>query len=242
MEIDKGRKGRAVTFLKQAAKEKEISLVYSRKEILKNQLGYMDKTMWILQVALYFLAALLVARLYALGTEREGVLKADAVVAMMAGAVGIVSMMGICHAFYSDMAELSGSCYFNVSQMTMFQLVYYGTLNLGGMFAGIFFLGFGWQIPFVQISLYVLVPFLFTQCCALGAALTKAGRKSPGLACLVGAFAAISCGAAASFPAVYRTSALAFWEIAFGVEVAAFGWQIKRLFHMLGEGEILCMN
>ena len=87
MEIDKGRKGRAVTFLKQAAKEKEISLVYSRKEILKNQLGYMDKTMWILQVALYFLAALLVARLYALGTEREGVL---AVVAMMAGAVGIV--------------------------------------------------------------------------------------------------------------------------------------------------------
>ena len=126
--------------------------------------------------------------------------------------------------------------------MTAYDMVFSGLINLAALSAIIVFAGFQWKIRLIQIGLYILVPFIFTQCVCLGVLLTEIGRRNVWLVAAVGGFLSVFYVILASTPRLYTESALFLWAIALLINTAVFAIQIHTLFREIGKGEILCTN
>lgn len=241
VQINQKKKHHTLEQIRQKTEEKNISIVYSRKEILKNQIQYMDKTIVWIQMMVCIAMILFMFILQKKEMEREDMI---AVSMVLSGILGIVSIAVISSAFFSDMAELGETCFFNIRQMVIFHMVYAGVFNLMLLFGIILFVGLKWKITLMQIGLYSMVPYVFTECCCLGTALTNMGRRNPYLFILVGIFDTVFYILLASYPPLYlyETSALAFWGMAFLAGILCFAAEIKSLWSELEKGEILCTD
>lgn len=161
---------------------------------------------------------------------------------VLSGVLGIVSIAEISRIFFSGIAELSESCYFNVRQLVAFHMTVSGVINLTVLLIGILLIGYQWQIDLLQIGLYTLVPFVMSECCCMRILLTKAGRKNSCLLMMTGAFIVVFYLILASMPNLYRIAALGVWGIAFAIGILLLGIQIKILLKGIEKGEIICTN
>lgn len=245
--IDEKRKEETLSFLQEEAAGKQIRLLRNRKEILFQQFRYMDKSMIGIHAALCIIPLFIMAVLYwsadygkfmtEIG-EEEIIL----ISTIFSGILGIVSVMEISRIFFSGIAELSESCYFNVRQMVALRLVLSGVMNLMFLFIGILFVGMRWKMELLRVGLYILVPFVIAECCCLTVMLSEAGRKNLYLLVMAGAFVLVFYCILASTPELYRTAALAVWGTALIVGMLLLAVQIKILFRGIEKGEILCTN
>lgn len=239
VKINTEKKKAALEIINEAAYNRKIPVLHSRKQILKNQFLYMDKTVPGFQILLYAVMAVSVMCLFKKGFGREEIM----IVSMfLSGIMGMISVMTICRVFFSDMVELGESCYFNIYQTTVLHMVYSGIINLVVLPAEILFVGSKWKTDLLQTGLYILVPFVFAQCCCLKVLLSKAGRRNPYIVCGAGIFAALFYGILARMPRLYQASATGFWGGAFILGALLLGVQIRKLFNEIEKGEILCIN
>lgn len=229
----------SVAFLMKAADDQKKYAGIETKKVIRNQLPYMDKSMLWIQLFVGFLVMLFFIKLGNLETPKENIM---AYAMILSGMMGVLVPGGIHRSFTSRMVELSETCYFNTKQMVVFQMVYAGIFSLVWLAAGIVFVGSKWQVSLVQIGFYMLVPFVFSNCCCLGALLTETGRKSAYTFVVVGLLVSFSYVILASNSYVYQTSALIFWGIALGAGILLFVIQLYVLFRYIEKGEILCMN
>ncbi|MBD5393604.1 MAG: DUF2157 domain-containing protein [Lachnospiraceae bacterium] len=239
MEINAGKKAEALKAINNAAYNTRMPVLHSKKQILKNHFLYMDKIVPGFQILLYTIMAISVMCLY-----KEGLGKQEVIIAAMllSGIMGMISIIEICRMFFSDLAELGESCYFNIYQMTALHMVYSGIINLTALLSGILFVGGKWKTDLLQTGLYILVPFVFAECGCLTVLLTRAGRRNPYIACTAGIFTTLFFGILATMPQVYHVSASVFWGGAFILGILLLGMQIKKLFVEIEKGDILCTN
>ncbi len=237
--IDEKRKAETMLILQKEISEKQIGILNSRKLILKGQIRYMDKSVMVIH-------ALLCTVLSAVGVimSCQGASKEDMILFSMvlSGVMGIVSIAQTGRIFSSGIAELSESCYFNVKQIVALHMVLSGIINLTFLLLSIFFIGIQWKINLLQVGLYLLVPFVMTQCCCLRVLLTEAGRKNTYLLVMVGVFSIIFYLIIASIPELYRITAFAVWCIAFIIGLLFLGIQVKTLFKGMERGDMICTN
>ena len=237
--IDEKRKAETMLILQKEISEKQIGVLNSRKLIIKGQIRYMDKSVIIIH-------ALLCMILSTAGviTSCHGASKEDMILfsMMLSGVMGIVSIVQTGRIFSSGIAELSESCYFNIKQIVALHMVLSGIINLTFLLLSIFFVGIQWKMNLLQVGLYLLVPFVMTQCCCLRVLLTEAGRKNTYLLVMTGIFSIIFYLIIASIPELYRITALAVWCIAFIIGLLLLGLQVKALFKGMERGDMICMN
>lgn len=237
--IDEERKKESILFLQKQIANKPIGILNSRIHIFLNQIRYMDKSTTWIHTAVCIILLLIMIFFSRYGMEKEDIILISMV---LSGILGVVTIVEVSRIFFSGIAELSESCYFNVKQIVAFQMLISGILNLTVLFIGIVFVGFQWKIHMLQIGLYLLVPFVMAQCCCLRVLLTEVGRRSSYLLVMVGAFLIVFYMILASIPGLYLVTALTLWGVAFLIGLLFMGIQIKALFRGIEKGDILCMN
>lgn len=237
--IDKARRQAALAALHQAAACKEVYLVSNRRLIWQNRLRYADRSV-ILFHLLGCITMLFLMFVMDLQHVDRGFMTASAMI--LAGVLSSLSILTVSRVWFSKLAELSESCFFNVRQMASFDMVFSGLVNLAVLTGMILFAGSRWQIRLFQIVLYILVPYTFTQCACLGVLLTEAGRRNVWLIAAIGGFLSVFYVILASTPHLYTESALVAWLAALCIGAVLLGIQIHTLFREISKGEILCTN
>lgn len=241
--VDEKRKEETWSLLRKEIYKKKTGIVHSRKKMLIQQLRYMNKSMLGVHMAFCILSVLFMSILrgYNLmsGMEEKDILWLSIIVS---GILGVVSNLGVGHVFYSGIAELSESCYFNVRQMVAFQLFLSGVISLAVLTVDILFIGTWCKIHLLRVGLYVFVPYLLTECCCLTAVLTETGRKNSYLLAAAGVFGILCSGLLFIIPDLYEMTALTVWGVAFIIGLVLSVIQIRMLFRGIEKGEILCTN
>ncbi|MDE6845604.1 MAG: hypothetical protein K2J99_07545 [Lachnospiraceae bacterium] len=237
--IDEERRRSALNVLRKEIEYKEVRLVVSRRRIWQNQLRYADRSMFIFHLTGCAFMLLLMVFMNMQNVDSAIMITSAMILAGILGSFSVLEVGRIC---FAKLAELSETCFFNVRQMAAFDMILSGIINLTALFAITLFAGHKWQIRLVQIGLYILVPFIFTQCACLGTLLTETGRRNAWLVAAIGVFLSVFYVILASMPRLYTESALFIWLIALLTGMVIFGIQIKTLFREIGKGEILCTN
>jgi len=237
--IKEEKKKEAITNVVYAMRIEE-KRTYSRGiSLLLNQSRYMDKTMLWIQLLIEGIVAFIFFGFKNIEVSRQDILP---YIIICSGMIGVFLPSAIHRCFASNMAELGETCYFNTKQMVVLQTVYSGISSLVFIFLGILFIGTKWKIHLVQVSLYVLVPFVLSGCFCLGILLAKARRKKTytftGMGLVLGMFYITL----VSIPYIYHITALVLWGISLVVGVCIFGIQMTLLVRYIDKGEILCMN
>lgn len=233
--IDQRRKEITLEVLRR----EKVSIKSSTFQMFKQQFYYMDKSMLWFQLGgclILFLAAAFMSRF---DVKSEDMLICSAILSAL---LSVFSLTGISRIFAANIAELSESCYFNVKQMIVFQMIGSDVLNLTALLLVILFTGFRWSLLLVQAGLYILVPYVITQCGCMGVLLTGPGRQNPYIVIAAGLLMCVAHVFIASVPGIYQVSFIMFWGLAFVAGMIILGIQLKILFSALGKGEMLCMN
>lgn len=237
--IDEKRKADTMELLKKSIAEKQIQVINSKMQILLNQFRYMEKKAMFVHAlfCIVLLSAIIIMKRY--GADKHDIILCSVI---LSGVLGIVSVVGISRIFFSGIAEISESCYFNVKQIVALHMSISGIINLTGLFVGIIFVGIQWKIELLRLGLYILTPFVAAQCCCLWVLLMKAGRKKFYMMIMFGIFTVILYAILGSIPNLYAMTAYTLWTAAFIIGVLLLTIEIKLLFKGIKKGEILCMN
>lgn len=237
--IDKERKNNTINILRKEIEYKDVRLVVSKRKIWLNQMRYADRSMFFFHLLGCAVMLFLIVMMDIWNVDNESMVTFSMI---LAGMLGSLSILGIGKVCFAELAELGETCFFNVRQMTAFEMIRSGIINLTALSSEILFAASQWKMHLLQLGLYLLVPFIFTQCICLGALLTETGRRNTWLIAAIGAFLSVFYVILASTPHLYAESALFIWVVALIVEVSVFGIQVNTLFREIGKGEILCTN
>lgn len=237
--IDEHAKEKTLTVLRQAVSDKEVHLLTDRRRIWQNQIRYADRSMLYFHITDCFLVLFLMAMM---GLHDVEVSYMITISTLLAGVLGSFSILQVGRACFSRISELGETCFFNVSQLTAYNMILSGLINLAVLTVGILFAGSRWKIRLLQIGLYMLVPFVLTQCASLGILLTETGRRSPWMQAVIGIFLSVFFSILAAMPVLYEESMLFVWGIALLTGTVFLGIQIKALFKAIHKGDILCTN
>lgn len=237
--IDEQRKSAALKTLQQEIAGKKFPPLRSKRQIWQNSLRYADRSMVLIHafLCLFFLLAL-----QWLGILHVGKWSALPPVVLLSALLGSSSILSLGRTCTSQLSELSESCFFNVKQLAAFDLARSGILSLTVLTLGILLICRHWPAGIFRTGLYVLVPFIFTQCGCLGILLTEKGRRNIWPCAAAGVFLPASCTVLASMPLFYTQAALLFWCMAFVSGTVLLGLEIRLLFTQINQGDILCTN
>ena len=161
---------------------------------------------------------------------------------IFSGVLGALSFLEVGSMFFSRMTELEAVSYFNVRQLATFQMTYSGLLSLAALMIFTVFANIRLEKNLMVTCIYILVPFVFTECVCMTVMLTEIGRRNILLLIAVGIFSTFFWGILASMPMLYEASATVFWIVALLAGIGIFAVQIKRFFHVLDKGEIICAD
>lgn len=210
--IDEDRKEESMSLFLKKIDEKQVSILHHKGKILLQQARYMDKSAMITHIIVCIIVIVIAALMGKNGATGDEIIFSSM---LLSGVLGMISIAQVSRIFFSGIAELSESCYFNVKQIVAFQMLLSGIMNLTMLFFVILFVGLWWKMALLQIGLYILVPFVVAQCCCLRALLSEAGRKNSFLLIMVGSFVTIFYMLLASIPALYQMTALTIWGVSF---------------------------
>ncbi len=236
--VDKARKQKAYQAMLREMEKPRIPVI-SAGNILFQQFLYLDKLFWGVYMAFICVGMIVLA-----GLQYGGMNRNDMITVCMVGA-GILSVASICvidKLFFGKMGELRESCYFNTKQCVAAWLVLLGVVNVAVLLLITCYLNDHWNVGLLQMGLYLLTPYLLSNIIALGILSMKAGGKKSLLFGMSTALLSISYGAAGTVPAIFLTTALWVWAVAFLLAGFLFVMQIKRLLSRIENGEVLCTN
>ena len=186
--INEQTKARSLQILRMEIADKEVHLVTNKRKIWQNQLRYADRDMLWFHISGCILMLFLMKMMCVHDVDMDYMITTSM---LLTGVLGSFSVLQVGKVCFARIAELSETCFFNVRQMAAFDMVLSGIISLAALLAGILFTGLQWKISLLQIGLYLLVPFVFTQCCCLAVLLTEMGRRNPVMLLAVGIFLAI---------------------------------------------------
>ncbi len=210
--------------------------VSTRWQIIKGQIRHMDKN--ILWMHLAVCAGIVVL----VWTNWFDVQSWEKYGMIFSGVLGALSFLEVGSMFFSRMTELEAVNYFNVRQLATFQMTYSGLLSLAALMIFTVFANIRLEKNLMVTCIYILVPFVFTECVCMTVMLTEIGRRNILLLIAVGIFSTFFWGILASMPMLYEASATVFWIVALLAGIGIFAVQIKRFFHVLDKGEIICAD
>ncbi len=238
MKIDQQRKEQSLFLLNQAVDQKKIIPLASPDEILKKQLRFLDPAILLLQSLCFLLLLLL---FWSLGrTENKEFLYIS-----MTASAPVFSMLMIAGCRREEtynIAELTGSCFFNYRQLCVLRMILYGMVNLSFMTVLSFFLCAGIQRSVLEAGIYFLVPFLMTGCVQFAILLTGTGRRNHYSLIAGCLFMTAGWTGAASFPEIYEPAALTVWMILLFLCMISYGIETAAILRQIERGDLLCTN
>jgi len=233
--IDASKKQETQKYIRAQKFEQENS-INTRWQMIKGQMQHMDKNI------LWIHLAVCVGIIVFVWTDWFRIQYWEKYGMIFSGVLGALSFLEVGSMFFSRMTELEAACYFNVRQLAAFQMTYSGLLSLAVLLIFTIFANIRLEKNLIVMGIYILVPFVFTECVCMTVMLTEIGRRNILLLIAAGIFSTFFWGILASRPILYEASATVFWVAALFAGIGIFAVQIKRFFHVLDKGEMICAD
>lgn len=235
---DAGRK-RAMDVIRAEIAGKNIRHVPSGRELIVIELQYISPFFWLMQGILVMGLLLL----FILNPNQERKFMDDIRwISIEAAWMGVITCSDLSRHISRGMAELEQSCYFNLPQMWTMRMIFTGIVDIlllafcSGRIAETA------AVPFVQVCIYGLVPFVLSNICCLQLfTFMRGGRGRYGqlaMAFLAGMIAMVP----SVTPSWYEIEFLGLWSGVLLTGVLLLLWQIWILYGKMNRGEILCWN
>ncbi len=237
--IDQERKARTLTRLSEIMEQKHAPHTASWFSILKSQLRYMERKVWLLGLLANLGFAGLMPVLHFLGADTGDMTACSMLASSM---LGVCSIWILSELFTGGMTELADTCYFNVRQLAALEMLVLGTVNLMVLAGAACYAGIHWRIWVVRAGLYMGVPFLFTVSICLGCLMMEAGRRKRYPLVAAGIASAVLTWILTSLPGLYLLSAAVVWCAGFAAGLILLLLQVGRLFFAIEKGELLCTD
>ena len=221
--IDQERKAQTLTRLSEIMDQKHAPHTASWFSILKSQLHYMEKKVWLLGLLANLGFAGLMPVLHFLGADAGDMTACSMLASSILGACSIWILSEL---FTGGITELADTCYFNVRQLAALEMLVLGTVNL----------------MVIRAGLYMGVPFLFTVSICLGCLMTERGRRKRYPLAAAGIASVVLTGILTLLPGLYLLSAAAVWCAGFAAGLTVLLLQVGRLFLAIEKGELLCTD
>lgn len=219
--------------------KKQKSPIEKRSIILWNQFQYMDKSV------LYAYGVLILLEIvFMLIFQAMQISTAEIISFCMAGS-GIISITAILlldKVFFHRMAELGASCYFSTKQSIAAYMIIAEGINSVMLLIATLYVSSLWKIAVMQLLMYILTPFLFSNVVAFGILMTQAGRRSAFSLFVSGIFLSILYMILPTIPSVFLASSIWIWCLLCFIMAMVFAIEIKKYFGKVEKGELLCMN
>ena len=234
------RKEMALCEIRQAVQKKTVRCTPSLPELIWIELQYISPGFWILQG---MLTAALVLLLEKTSLDNGGLRDYQRWTSILAAWLGVAGCVSLGRHFSRGMAELEQSCFFNLTQLWTIKMALSGAVDILilGLASGR--IAAGTAVPFVRVSVYVLVPFVLSNvCCLLFFTAIRGGRSRYGqlaMAFVTGIIAAVP----ASQPEeVYEGAFLWAWAFALLCGVGIYLWQLWWMYGKIRRGEMICWS
>lgn len=237
--IDQERKARTLTRLSEIMEQKHAPHTASWFSILKSQLRYMERKVWLLGLLANLGFAGLMPVLHFLGADAGDMTACSMLASSILGACSIWILSEL---FTGGITELADTCYFNVRQLAALEMLVLGTVNLMVLAGAACYAGIRWKMWVIRAGLYMGVPFLFTVSICLGCLMMEAGRRKRYPLVAAGIASAVLTWILTSLPGLYLLSAAVVWCAGFAAGLILLLLQVGRLFFAIEKGELLCTD
>ena len=237
--IDQERKARTLTKLSEIMDQKHAPHTVSWFSILKSQLCYMEKKVWLLGLLANLGFAGLMPALHFLGADAGDMTACSMLASSILGACSIWILSEL---FTGGITELADTCYFNVRQMAALEMLVLGTVNLMVLAGAACYAGIRWKMWVIRAGLYMGVPFLFTVSICLGCLMMERGRRKRYPLAAAGIASVVLTWFLTLLPGLYLLSAAAVWCAGLAAGLTVLFLQVGRLFLAIEKGELLCTD
>ena len=237
--IDQEQKARTLTKLSEIMEQKHAPHTVSWFSILKSQLCYMEKKVWLLGLLANLGFAGLMPALHFLGADAGDMTACSMLASSILGACSIWILSEL---FFVVITELADTCYFNVRQLAALEMLVLGTVNLTVLAGAACYAGICWRMWIIQAGLYMGVPFLFTVSICLGCLMMERGRRKRYPLAAAGIVSVVLTWFLTLLPGLYLLSAAAVWCVGLAAGLTVLILQVGRLFWAIEKGELLCTD
>ena len=237
--IDQERKARTLTRLSEIMEQKHAPHTASWFSILKSQLRYMEKKVWLLGLLANLGFAGLMPVLHFLGADAGDMTACSMLASSILGACSIWILSEL---FTGGITELADTCYFNVRQLAALEMLVLGTVNLMVLAGAACYAGILWKMWVIRAGFYMGVPFLFTVSICLGCLMTERGRRKRYPLAAAGIASVVLTWILTLLPGLYLLSAAAVWCAGLAAGLTVLLLQVGRLFWAIEKGELLCTD
>ncbi len=221
-------------------REKVVHRAPPRENLLLIQLQYISPGFWLLQGAVVVMLVIWVEKTSMVRGGLRDFLNWTSILAAWMGVLGCGDMG---RHFSRGVAELEQSCYFNLLQLWTIRMILSGSVDIVVlMFCSVRIAEYT-VMPFVQVSLYILVPFVLSNVfCLLFVTGLRGGRGWYGqivAAFVTGILAAVQTRIPAHF---YTMAFIWVWVAALLAGGLLLAWQLRYMYEKIRRGEVLCWN
>lgn len=239
--IDETRRACTLRLLQHACRSQTVRPLQDKKLLLLHLIRYTDRNLPGIHLLSCIAILLLLLFLGNMDIPAEMKIRSMLLASMFLPCFLVLfSAFAFRQVCFAGMAELHGTCFFHVSQLAALSLLTSGLLNLSAVSAAILLVNSRWKLRLIQIGLYVLVPFILTQCVCFGCMLTEAARRHAWLSAAFLLPLSLLCLTVSQARIWYTESALLLWAAALFIGIVILTAEMKLLFHKLNKGEILC--
>lgn len=240
---EKEKRGDALRQIRKNIHEKtmcQTDQIISLRNLFLIHLRHISPSFWIIQGILAGSLALLLKKI----SMDDGALP-DYLrwISVLAAWMGVLGCCSLGRHFSQGMAELEQSCYFNLPQLWTIKMTLSGAADVLVLALGSGTIAGKTNLPFGQVCLYVMVPFVLSNiCCLLFFTALRGSRNRYGqlvLALMTGLLAA----AVSSLPMeAYAKGSLWAWAAVFSGGIGIYLCQLRYMYGKIRRGEIVCWN
>lgn len=209
------------------------------RELLMGQIKYISPYLWIVQ------AALLLIVLISLLLSPNGIDDRQTIITILSVASPIIALVAIpelAKSFSYNMWELESTSKFNLQKLIAIRLMIIGMIDLLIITIIVITTCTFYEVSFVNVVLYILVPFSLANSIYLFL-LRKFQGKSVVFSCLIaGLIFAIALGFLLTFNVLYTLTTTFIWIILFTVSVCTLAHETIKLLKSTQSGGALLWN
>ena len=209
------------------------------RELFVGQIKYISPYIWIVQ------AILLLLILFSLSLSTNGMNDRQTIITILSVAAPIIALVAIpelAKSFSYNMWEIESTSKFNLQKLIAIRLIIIGVIDLSIITILIVTTSTFYEISFVNVVLYLLVPFNFANSIYLFL-LRKFHGKQVVIRCLIaGLIIVIAVGSLSMFDGWYVLTSTIIWIILMAFSLCALVHELIKLFKATRSGGEMLWN
>lgn len=236
VEINETKKEQSLREIRMEVEKKKIQAVPSFAHKIKVQFKYMEKVYLFLPI-IVIMCVMGVEKILHWNQMQQEIFPVLSSVMAFLGVFGAISISRI---FAYHMGELEASCYFNVGEIIAIRMLLSGIVHAVVIILCSIILS-GWiQHEFISILLYILTPFLISNCICFFILLQMKEKNMVLSFLAVGILCACIWMVMLSNSWIYEAGMIIVWSVLFIVSIVILCSEIRLMFCRVRKGEIIC--